>query len=268
MSDNTQLNAPVSSGDIIATDDVSGVKHQLVKVEFGADGAATRVTSASPLPVDGSGVTQPVSNAGLSNIDVALSTRTKPSDQQHTIVDSGTLTAVTSITNSVAVTNAGLSNLDVALSTRTKPADQQHTILDSGTLTSITNALPAGTNLLGIVQTKEIPDATSTYSPSNATSTAYEASRVVKNSAGVLYQVTGYNSKASAQFIMISDTTSVPADGQTPVIIFRVAATSNFSFDFLKFGRFFTNGICIFNSSTAPTKTIGSADVWFDVQYI
>ena len=35
------------------------------------------------------------------NIDVALSTRTKPSDQQHAIVDSGTLTG---ITNPVAVT--------------------------------------------------------------------------------------------------------------------------------------------------------------------
>jgi hypothetical protein len=34
-----------------------------------------------------------VTNAGLSNVDVALSTRTKPSDQQHAIVDSGTLTA-------------------------------------------------------------------------------------------------------------------------------------------------------------------------------
>lgn len=32
-----------------------------------------------------------VTNAGLSNIDVALSTRTKPSDQQHAIIDSGTI---------------------------------------------------------------------------------------------------------------------------------------------------------------------------------
>ena len=39
--------------------------------------------------------------ASLANLDVALSTRTKPADQQHAILDSGTLTA---ITNPVAVT--------------------------------------------------------------------------------------------------------------------------------------------------------------------
>ena len=47
------------------------------------------------LKVDGSGVTQPVSNAGLTNLDVALSTRTKPSDQQHVIIDSSASIAVT-----------------------------------------------------------------------------------------------------------------------------------------------------------------------------
>lgn len=64
----------------------------------------------NPLPVSGTvstnGLTDtqlratpvPVSNT---NLDVALSTRTKPSDQQHTIVDSGTLTAVTAITNAL-----------------------------------------------------------------------------------------------------------------------------------------------------------------------
>jgi hypothetical protein len=48
---------------------------------------------------------QDTGNTSLSNIDthidVALSTRTKPSDQQHAIVDSGTLTAVTAITNAL-----------------------------------------------------------------------------------------------------------------------------------------------------------------------
>lgn len=36
-----------------------------------------------------------VTNAGLTNIDVLLSSRTKPADQQHTILDSGTLTSIT-----------------------------------------------------------------------------------------------------------------------------------------------------------------------------
>lgn len=102
--------------------------------------------------------------ASIPNVDVALSTRTKPSDQQHAIIDSGT-TVVTQPTGTnlhvvvdsaptTAVTNAGLTNLDVALSTRTKPADQQHAIIDSGTVTAvtaITNALPAGSNVIGHV---------------------------------------------------------------------------------------------------------------------
>lgn len=52
MADNTRLN-PGASGDLIATDDVGGVKFQRVKVNYGDDGAATDVSLASPLPVVG-----------------------------------------------------------------------------------------------------------------------------------------------------------------------------------------------------------------------
>lgn len=87
---------------------------------------------ATPVPVSG---TVAVTSAGLTNLDVALSTRLKPADTLAAVTTVGT------ITNPVAVTNASLSNLDVALSTRTKPSDQQHAIIDSGVLTSITNTV-------------------------------------------------------------------------------------------------------------------------------
>lgn len=51
MTDNTRLN-PGQGGDLVATDDISGVKHQKVLVEFGAEGVATRVTPEVGLPVD------------------------------------------------------------------------------------------------------------------------------------------------------------------------------------------------------------------------
>ena len=49
MSDNTLLNVG-TGGDTIATNDIAGVKHQLVKVEFGASGSATQVSGTNPLP--------------------------------------------------------------------------------------------------------------------------------------------------------------------------------------------------------------------------
>jgi hypothetical protein len=50
MADNTTLN-PGTAGDVIATDEIGGIKHQRVKVEFGVDGSATDVSATNPLPV-------------------------------------------------------------------------------------------------------------------------------------------------------------------------------------------------------------------------
>lgn len=50
MADNVVLNLG-SGGATIATDDVGGAQHQYVKVEFGADGTATKVSTTDPLPV-------------------------------------------------------------------------------------------------------------------------------------------------------------------------------------------------------------------------
>ncbi len=58
MTDNTTLNSG-TGGDIIATDDISGVKHQRVKVQYGDDGAATDVSSANPLPITVTGTVSP-----------------------------------------------------------------------------------------------------------------------------------------------------------------------------------------------------------------
>jgi len=51
MSDNVTLNIQ-SGGDTISADDISGVKVQRVKVQYGADGSATDVDSTHGLPVN------------------------------------------------------------------------------------------------------------------------------------------------------------------------------------------------------------------------
>ena len=52
MADNIILNQG-SGGDTVAANDISGVKHQKMKVEYGAAGTATEVTDTTPLPTAG-----------------------------------------------------------------------------------------------------------------------------------------------------------------------------------------------------------------------
>lgn len=100
----------------------------------------------------------------------------------------------------------------------------------------------------------------------NSSSAAYEASRIAKAKSGVCYRITVYNSKGSAQFIQVHDSATLPADNAVPAVVQTVATVANLTIDFGRTGRFFSNGITVCNSSTGPTKTIGSADCWFDVQ--
>lgn len=102
----------------------------------------------------------------------------------------------------------------------------------------------------------------------NANSAGYVANLNVKNTNGVLFGITGYNSLASAQFIQVHDANILPADAAVPTLVFAVAASSNFSLDFGIKGRKFNNGIVICNSTTANTKTIGAANCFIDAQYV
>lgn len=102
---------------------------------------------------------------------------------------------------------------------------------------------------------------------SHSDSTAYEASRIAKAGPGTIFSVIGYNSKASAQFIQLHDSATLPSDTSVPEVIIIAPAQSNFWMDWGEIGRWCQAGIVLCNSGTGPTKTLGSTDCWFSVQY-
>lgn len=77
--DGSATTQPVS-GTIVVSSITAGPASQVVTQGTGTN--LHVVVDAAP--------TTAVTNAGLTNLDVALSTRTKPADQQHAIIDSGT----------------------------------------------------------------------------------------------------------------------------------------------------------------------------------
>lgn len=78
MADNTQLPVPSTSGDVIAADDIGGVKHQRVKIIHGAEGTNDGdVSSANPLPVN-TGLTQALTDAQLRASAVPVSASSLP----------------------------------------------------------------------------------------------------------------------------------------------------------------------------------------------
>lgn len=99
-------------------------------------------------------------------------------------------------------------------------------------------------------------------------STALEASRVLKGEAGKLHSLSVFNSKASAQFILIMDAAAVPANGAVTLleVPIAIAAGATVKIDYAR-PLIASAGICVCNSSTGSfTKTIGSADCVFRAQ--
>lgn len=97
-------------------------------------------------------------------------------------------------------------------------------------------------------------------------STANENSAEVKASAGVLYEVRGYNASATDQFVMVFDATATPANTTVPEEVYAVGAEDNFSITWPQ-GKQMTTGIVITNSTSQQTLTIGGNDCWFAVDY-
>jgi len=253
----------------VITNDTAAIKTavQLLDNAVGTDGSAI---DSGMLRVGG---TDGTNNQTLS---VNTSGHLNIADGGNSITVDGTVAISGTVPISGALTDTQLRASAVPVSLASVPS---HPVTNAGTFAvqatqagtwnigSITSlpALAAGTNNIGSVSLS--PNALVANAPTNASTTAYAASLIVKASAGVLYIVTGFNSRSSGQFIQIFDSATLPADTSVPKVIFYVESNSNFSFDLGVYGRAFSSGIVICNSSTGPTKKIGAADCWFDVQY-
>lgn len=98
MADNIELNLG-AGGKIVATDDIGGIQHELVKVEFGTDGNATMVSTGNPLPVTDAAVTLSTASIDLKtpNLGQALSAASIP--VVLTAVEEAILSAILTITD-------------------------------------------------------------------------------------------------------------------------------------------------------------------------
>lgn len=152
--------------------------------------------------------------------------------------------------------DVGLQMLGVrneGLATRTSAdGDYAHLAVGPSGETFTTLSPPIGTTVPASVALTEL------------TGGALVASAVIKNSAGVIYRLSGINNNAAIRYIQLFNLAAVPADGVAPSFVYQVAPTSSFSIDFGVFGRRHSTGICICTSTTLATKTIGAADMWFN----
>lgn len=139
MADNTQLPIPSTSGDVIAADDIAGVKFQRVKLIHGADGVNDGdVSSANPLPMIGTvtdGTTPSDSRillvGGVTSAGVAQAFETNGSGHLNVSDGGGSITVdATSLPLPTgAATEATLSALNNKLLTSTAMPDQNATAL-------------------------------------------------------------------------------------------------------------------------------------------
>lgn len=209
---------------------------------------------AAALPTDAA--TETTSAAILAKLLAAPATEAKQDTGNTTL---STLNGKVTACNTGAVTVAAS-----ALPTGAATAAKQPALGTAGTASTDVITVQGIAN--GVAQPVSGTVTANTATASLANSTAYEASRVVKASAGTLLSLTGYNS-GPAQFLQIFNSTTVPANGVAPVLVVAVPATSSFAFEWRN-GVPLGTGISISNSSTGPTKTIGSADCYFTATYL
>ena len=103
---------------------------------------------------------------------------------------------------------------------------------------------------------------------SHASSSAEADDLVVKASAGRLFLVTGYVASGEAGWVQVHDATSQPSNGATPELSWYMnAASTTQRLNIDVPGHLFGTGIVLCWSTTGPTLTAGSANMFMTAYY-
>ena len=92
------------------------------------------------------------------------------------------------------------------------------------------------------------------------------ASSIVVPGRICVYSINIHSTKGSAQYINMFDANTVPANSAVPLLSFAIGINGDVERTFEE-GRQFQTGLVLCTSSTDATKTLGSADCFFDVQF-
>ena len=248
MADNVELNSG-SGGATLATDDISGTHHQRVKIQHGADGSATDVSSASPLPVTlptgaATAANQSTANTALSAIQTAVETLDNIVSGSEAQVD-----VVTSALPTGAATSANQSTANTALSAiQTAVETLDNIVSGNEAQVDIVASLPAGTNAIGKLAANDgvdigdvdvmsisaganlIGDVGLSGARTSGGTTIYrnldvdESEDEVKGSAGQIYWIHAINLTSSTLYLKFYNATaaSVTVGTTTPALTYPV----------------------------------------------
>ncbi len=173
MADNITLNSG-SGGSTLATDDISSVHYQRVKVSYGVDGSATDVSDTNPLPVDDAGGSLTVDNGGTFAVQI----------------DGDALTALQLIDNTVATEDAASAADPVGNHVVTVRDDE----VGATALTNADGDVQAlRSDKFGALKVTQIPEATSEVKTAAvAASSSGDNTLVAAAGAGIKIRVLAY----------------------------------------------------------------------------
>lgn len=158
MADNTTLNIG-TGGDVIASDDIAGVKYQRVKVTFGADGVATDVDSISPLPV----IIQDTNRSDIRLYAVAVAAGVTATETLLTLTKSAGTAATTTANTFVITSGKRFKIIHISFATR-----------GNATATIQTTTFNIRVNTAGAIATTTTPIILSARSATPATASAWD----------------------------------------------------------------------------------------------